>query len=90
MLFSIEQSKKLNKRPVEASKEIKQLWENLPESEKNKYKAQYEESKKHYEIEMAKWETKMLEEGNPDLVRNASRIVMKPSLVQTRKSKKSE
>lgn len=90
MIFSMEQSKKLNKSPLEASKQIKELWDKLTDSEKEKYKHQYQKGKQQYDIEMAQWEAKMIEQGHPEVVRSSSQLFEKPSLIQTRKSKKPE
>lgn len=54
---------------TEFLKQSKTIWENLPESEKQKFNDMYLDDKKRYELEMELWETKMISEGRLNLVR---------------------
>lgn len=73
LIFAIEESKKLQKTPIEASPILKDKWANLSAEEKERYKILAQQNKVKYEEEMAIWEKKMQEEGKEFLVRKTGK-----------------
>lgn len=70
----MEESKKLQKPPLQISSYLKEAWAKLPEEEKQRYQVQALEGKKKYEAELAAWEKRMQEEGKEHLVRRSTRL----------------
>lgn len=89
IIFALEESKKLQKTPIEISLHLKEKWASLSVKEKEKYQALANEAKRKYEEELANWEKKMQQEGKQFLVRkNVKGIDTAPSRF-VRKSTKS-
>lgn len=83
MLFLLDQAKvHQNKSYPELMKELKNPWANLDPTEKSKYVEAANKAKEQYKEDLEKWEKKMIEEGNEDLVRKStlfSQTIPKPS-----------
>lgn len=59
-------------------KSTKDEWSKVPESEKQRFKNDYLKEVAKYEIELNKWEQKMMADGHPELVRAKSKVHEKP------------
>lgn len=70
----MEESKKLQKPPVQIASHLKEAWAHLSEQEKQRYQVLAVEAKKKYEAELAAWEKRMQEEGKEELVRKSTRV----------------
>ncbi|EFA08515.1 transcription factor A, mitochondrial [Tribolium castaneum] len=79
MLYLMEQAKVSNKKYPQLMKELKGEWAELSPDEKSKYVEAAEKAKKQYEQDLSKWEMKMIEEGNEDLVRQSTLNPTAPS-----------
>lgn len=75
MIFAMEESKKLQKTPLQIASHLKEKWASLSEQEKQKYQQLAEDSKKKYEEAMAVWERKMQDEGKEHLLRKSVRVI---------------
>lgn len=69
MMYAMDQSKMQNIPYKDVLQKCKESWPNLSEAEKKKYTNLYESERIKYEIDLAKWEHKMIKTGNEDLVR---------------------
>jgi len=56
-------------RKLQDMKENGLAWTALPQSQKDKFSAQYQKLSTEFNLELRKWEMRMVEEGNYDLVR---------------------
>lgn len=74
LIFALEESKKVQKTPIEYASQLKEKWANLSAAEKEKYQNLAQESKNKYEEEIAIWEKKMHEDGKDFLVRKSATV----------------
>ncbi|XP_072378435.1 transcription factor A, mitochondrial-like [Diabrotica undecimpunctata] len=89
LLYLQEQSKIRNVPLNILMKTIKNDWAEVPESQKEKFKAQYAKENEKYELELEKWEKRMISEGHPELVRAKSKVPEeRPSRILDLKGKK--
>ncbi|KAF2883326.1 hypothetical protein ILUMI_22828 [Ignelater luminosus] len=81
-----------NKKLTELLSLYKNEWNNISDSEKQKYIQMHEKDKQRYEKEMTAWEARMIKEGNMDLIRKESQIITiaKPLQLDNVKEKKNK
>lgn len=87
LIFALEESKKLQKSPLEVSSHLKQKWASLSVEEKDKYQKLALEGRRKYDEDMAEWERKMQEDGKEFLVRKSAKVTAAVPFRLVRKSK---